>query len=48
MHFPNKEAGQGLIEYVLILVLIVIVVIAVLTLLEGSIESLISNILPTP
>jgi pilus assembly protein Flp/PilA len=42
--FLNKEKGQGLVEYALILVLVAIVVIVVLALLGNSISNLIGNI----
>jgi len=47
MNFPgklNREEGQGLVEYALILVLIAIVVIAVLTTTGTSIESIFTKI----
>ncbi len=40
----EDEAGQGLVEYALILVLIAIVVIAALTFLGGQVSTVFSNI----
>ncbi len=45
MLFTQRERGQGLIEYALILVLIAIVVIVVLTLLGPAIGEVFSSIL---
>lgn len=42
--FTMKERGQGLVEYVLILVLVAVVVIAALTLLQPMILEFISKI----
>ena len=42
--FFAKEAGQGLVEYALILVLIAIVVIGILTLLGNKVSTVFSNI----
>jgi pilus assembly protein Flp/PilA len=42
--FFTKEAGQGLVEYALILVLIAIVVIGILSLLGGNISRVFSTI----
>lgn len=42
--FFAREAGQGLVEYALILVLIAIVVIGVLTLLGGKVSGVFSRI----
>jgi pilus assembly protein Flp/PilA len=39
-----KEAGQGLVEYALILVLIAIVVIGILTVLGGKVSQVFSSI----
>jgi len=44
MFFRLKEAGQGLVEYALILVLVAIVVIAVLTLLGPTIGNAFSTV----
>lgn len=43
MKFPSKEKGQGLVEYVLILVLVAIVVIVALQVLWPVIDNLISS-----
>ena len=40
----SEEAGQGLVEYALIIVLIAIALIAVLTLLAGGVGSTFSSI----
>jgi len=40
----EKEEGQGLVEYALIIVLIAVVVIAILGLLGGQIQTVFSNI----
>ena len=51
MLFLQREEGQGLVEYALILVLVAIVVIAILTLLGpqiGNVFSRISNALVQP
>jgi pilus assembly protein Flp/PilA len=45
MLFLNREDGQGLVEYALILVLVAIVVIAILTLLGPAIGDVFSQIL---
>jgi len=42
--FFAREAGQGLVEYALILVLIAIVVIGVLTILGGKVSAVFSAI----
>jgi pilus assembly protein Flp/PilA len=42
--FFAKEAGQGLVEYALILVLIAIVVIGILTVLGGKVSQVFSSI----
>jgi pilus assembly protein Flp/PilA len=42
--FFAKEAGQGLVEYGLVLVLIAIVVVGVLTLLGGRVSQLFSTV----
>ena len=42
--FFSREAGQGLVEYALILVLIAIVVIGILTLLGGKVSQVFSPI----
>ena len=44
MLFLNREEGQGLVEYALILVLVAIVVIAILTLLGPQIGNVFSRI----
>jgi Flp pilus assembly pilin Flp len=41
---PNYEAGQGLVEYVLILILVSIVVIAILVTQGQVIKSMLSNV----
>ena len=43
-HLPQKEDGQGLVEYALILVLVAIVVIAILLLLGPVVGNVFSNI----
>jgi pilus assembly protein Flp/PilA len=45
MLFLNREDGQGLVEYALILVLVAVVVIAILTLLGPAIGDVFSQIL---
>ncbi|NCF69871.1 MAG: Flp family type IVb pilin [Chloroflexi bacterium] len=45
MLFLNREDGQGLVEYALILVLVAIVVIAILTLLGPAIGDVFSQIM---
>ena len=47
MFFINKESGQGLVEYALILVLVAIVVIVVLALLGPAIGDIFSDIMAT-
>ncbi|RMH00802.1 MAG: Flp family type IVb pilin [Chloroflexi bacterium] len=44
MLFLNRESGQGLVEYALVLVLVAIVVIAILTLLGPQIANVFSRI----
>jgi pilus assembly protein Flp/PilA len=44
MLFLNRENGQGLVEYALVLVLVAIVVIAILTLLGPQIGNVFSRI----
>lgn len=44
MLFLNREDGQGLVEYALVLVLVAVVVIAILTLLGPQIGQVFSNI----
>jgi pilus assembly protein Flp/PilA len=44
MLFAQKEKGQGLVEYALILVLVAIVVIAALTLLGPTISTIFTSI----
>lgn len=49
MLFMNREEGQGLVEYAIVLVLVAVVVIAILTLLGpqiGNLYSRINNDLP--
>jgi pilus assembly protein Flp/PilA len=46
MLYFKKEAGQGLVEYALILVLVAVVVIVVLALLGPAIGNVFSTILP--
>ena len=41
---PNKQSGQGLVEYVLILILVSIVVIAILLTQGQVIKSMLSNV----
>jgi pilus assembly protein Flp/PilA len=45
MVFRPKQAGQGLVEYALILVLIAVVVIVILALLGPAIGNVFSNII---
>jgi len=44
MLFLNRENGQGLVEYALVLVLVAIVVIAILTLLGPQIGNVFSRV----
>lgn len=44
MLFLNREDGQGLVEYALVLVLVAVVVIAILTLLGPQIGNVFSRI----
>ncbi|MBK8989470.1 MAG: Flp family type IVb pilin [Chloroflexi bacterium] len=44
MLFLNREEGQGLVEYALILVLVAVVIIAILTLLGPQIGNVFSRI----
>lgn len=44
MLFLNRENGQGLVEYALVLVLVAIVVIAILTLLGPQIGAVFSDV----
>ena len=44
MNYSNKEHGQGLVEYALIMLLVAIVVIVVLALFGPRIGNLYSNI----
>ena len=44
MLFLNRENGQGLVEYALVLVLVAIVVIAILTLLGPQIGAVFSSV----
>ncbi len=41
----RKEAGQGLVEYALILVLVAVVVIVILALLGPAVGNLFSNVM---
>ena len=41
---PEKEAGQGLVEYALILVMVAIVVFAILVILGPAVGNLFSNV----
>ncbi len=45
MHTIQKERGQGLVEYALILVLVAVIVIGVLTLLGPQIGNIFSRLL---
>ncbi len=42
----RKEAGQGLVEYALILILVAVVVLVILALLGPAIGNIFSNIIP--
>ena len=44
MLFLNREEGQGLVEYALVLVLVAVVVIAILTLLGPQVGNVFSRI----
>ncbi len=44
MLFLNREHGQGLVEYALVLVLVAVVIIAILTLLGPQIGNVFSRI----
>ncbi|MEZ4645192.1 MAG: Flp family type IVb pilin [Chloroflexota bacterium] len=44
MLFLNREQGQGLVEYALVLVLVAVVIIAILTLLGPQIGNVFSKI----
>jgi len=44
MLFAQKEKGQGLVEYALILILVAVVVIVILALLGPSIARIFSNV----
>ena len=44
MLFLNREHGQGLVEYALILVLVAVIVIAILTLLGPQIGNVFSRV----
>ncbi len=46
MFASRKEAGQGFVEYALILILVAVVVLVVLALLGPAIGNVFSNILP--
>lgn len=45
MLFLNREEGQGLVEYALVLVLVAVVVIAILTLLGPQIGNVFSRVI---
>jgi pilus assembly protein Flp/PilA len=45
MFYMQREKGQGLVEYALILVLVAVVVIAVLLLLGPAVGNVFSNII---
>ena len=45
MLFLNREQGQGLVEYALVLVLVAVVIIAILTLLGPQIGNVFSQII---
>lgn len=47
MVYQPREAGQGLVEYALILVLVAIVVIVILALLGPAIGNVFSNVMAT-
>ena len=42
--YPTREAGQGMVEYALILVLVSIVVIVILLTMGGQVKNMFSNI----
>ena len=44
LFYPDEEAGQGMVEYALILVMVAVVVIAVLIILGPVVGNLYSNI----
>ena len=44
MLFLNREEGQGLVEYALVLVLVAVIIIAILTLLGPQIGNVFSRI----
>ena len=44
LFYPEKEAGQGLVEYALILVMVAIVVIAILLILGPVVGNLFSTV----
>jgi pilus assembly protein Flp/PilA len=44
LFYPKEEAGQGLVEYALILVMVAVVVIAILLILGPVVGNLYSNI----
>ncbi len=46
MMASKGEAGQGLVEYALILILVAVVVLVILALLGPAIGNIFSNILP--
>ncbi len=46
MFASRHEAGQGMVEYALILILVAVVVLVILALLGPAIGNIFSNILP--
>ncbi len=44
LYLPQRQEGQGLVEYALILVLVVIVVVAILTIMGPQIGNIFSQI----
>jgi pilus assembly protein Flp/PilA len=44
MHLTEKEEGQGMVEYGLILALVAIVIIVVLTLMGNTVAKVFSNV----
>jgi len=45
MPFPSKQSGQGIVEYVLIIILIVIVIFVIISLLGPAISEWINDLL---
>ena len=45
MPFPSKESGQGIVEYLLIIILIVIVIFVIISLLGPAISKWINDLL---